>query len=143
MNVFEKRYPIPQPGIITLERVYPLGTSYDDLYVISYRYACAGEDLKAMQLVESGLRGKVELTPGLPDAMQCNELWYGDIVAAKEILENGVNILGWPTVDVKKSWHFWLQTSGYREVPVGAKFVSGADHPAVTIGKGGKREYKK
>jgi len=82
----------------------------------SYRYACAGEDLKAGTMVEASLAGRVLNGQGIPVGQELKDLIYGDVKAARQVDKHGITppyfvarLLGWPTVDVKKGQLFWIQ----------------------------------
>jgi len=75
-----------------------------------YRYACAGEDLKKGTMVEADLAGRIAPPPAA-------ELIWGNVKACKGIDPKGINVLGWPQVNVKKGRCCWL-----REPPLGAEF---------------------
>jgi len=106
----------PDPSRTTSHKEFDFGTNLQT-GLCSYRYACAGEKLKAGTMLEASLAGRVLNGQGITMGQELNELIYGDVKAASEVAPSLSKPLGWPTVDVKKGWHFWIQ-----EPPMGAKF---------------------
>ena len=74
----------------------------------SWRYACAGEDLKNGRPVEPNLSGRLFTSETLPESDELSALIYGDVRATAKVDQYGTRILGWPSVDVKKGRYFWL-----------------------------------
>jgi len=88
----------------------------------TFRYACAGEDLKQGTMVEASLAGRVLNGQGVTVGKELNELIYGDVKAAREVNKYGTSVLGWPLVNVTKGHFCWLQ-----EPPMGAEFKKEGD----------------
>ena len=104
------------PNRATPYKEFDFGTRLQTI-VCSYRYACAGEKLKAGTMLEANLAGRVLNGQGIPAGKELNELIYGDVKATTQVDKHGTRLLGWPTVDVKKGYHFWIQ-----EPSMGAEF---------------------
>ncbi|MBA7648587.1 hypothetical protein ES703_56375 [subsurface metagenome] len=86
----------------------------------NHHYAQAGEDLKKGTIVEADLAGRIA-PPLEPDTIEVTaELIYGNVKAAKEVDPQGMNVLGWPEVNVKKGRYCWL-----KEPPLGSEFKKG------------------
>ena len=84
-----------------------------------YRYACAGEDLSAGVFVEPGLTEEDRVTLAFSQKMErFADIVFGKVVASTGDPRDKPGILGWPEVDVKKAYYFWI-----REVPIGATLV--------------------
>ncbi|MBA7645462.1 hypothetical protein ES703_53220 [subsurface metagenome] len=81
-----------------------------------YRYARAGEDLQPEVLVEPGLPDEDRFI--LASSRRFADTLYGKVVATVGDPTDKSGILGWPVVEVKKGYYFWV-----REMPVGAKFI--------------------
>lgn len=74
----------------------------------SYRYACAGEDLKANVLVGPGLSEEDRLVLATPQGIEkASSAIYGGVVTVLEDRLEDV-VTGWPEVDVKKGLWFWI-----------------------------------
>jgi len=112
----------PDPKRVTSHKEYSLGTCYHTGRY-PWRYACAGEDLKANTFVEAGLSGRLVTGEPLPEGKEINELVYGDVRAILEVNKHGFRILGWPVVDVRKYRYFWLC-----EMPLGAELKKEESH---------------
>jgi len=106
----------PDPYRATPHKELDFGTIHRT-GVCSYRYACAGEDLKAGTMLEASLAGRVLNGQGITVGKELNDLIYGDVKAAHQVDKHGTRLLGWPTVNVKKGQLFWIQ-----EPPMGAEF---------------------
>ena len=113
-GILKRRW--PDPSRVTRHKELDFGTIHRT-GPWSYRYACAGEKLKAGTMVEASLAGRVLNGQGIPVGQELNDLIYGDVKAARQVDKHGTGLLGWPTVDVKKDQLFWLQ-----EPPMGAEF---------------------
>ena len=111
----------PDPNRATPHKEFDFGTSLQT-GLCNYRYACAGEKLKARTMLEANLAGRVLNGQGIPAGKELNELIYGDVKAATQVDKHGTRLLGWPTIDVKKGYHFWIQ-----EPPLGAEFEKEGD----------------
>jgi hypothetical protein len=103
----------PDPSRVTRDKEFNIGSRFQP-GPYNYRYACAGEELKAGTMVEAG---RVLNGQGIPVGRELIELIYGDVKAAHQVDKHGTNLLGWPTVNVKRGRHFWIQ-----EPPMGAEF---------------------
>jgi len=84
----------------------------------AFHYARAGEDLKERGLVEADIAGRIAPPPGENTLQVTSELVYGNVKGAPSPDRYGLNILGWPLVNVKKGRCFWIQ-----EPPIGGEFV--------------------
>ena len=86
---------------------------------IGYHYARAGEDLQTKVLVEPGLSDEDRFTLAFSNKMEkFADIVYGKVVAVIGDPRDKPGILGWPVVEVKKGYYFWI-----REVPLGATLV--------------------
>ena len=84
-----------------------------------YHYARAGEDLQKEVLVEPGLSDEDRATLAFSLKMEnFADIVYGKVMAAIGDPRGKTGILGWPVVEVKKSYYFWL-----REMPIGARLI--------------------
>jgi hypothetical protein len=73
-----------------------------------WRYACAGEDLPALALLEPDLAGRIISEDDMPDAKEFNKLLYGNV---KVIPFSGTPpdwFLGYPDVKVRRGRFFWI-----------------------------------
>jgi len=118
-GILKRRW--PDPNKVTRHKELDFGTIHRT-GVCSYRYACAGEKLKAGTMVEASLAGRVLNGQGIPVGQELNDLIYGDVKAARQVDKHGTGLLGWPTVNVKKGQLFWIQ-----EPPMGAEFEKEED----------------
>ena len=118
-GILKRRW--PDPNRVTGHKELDFGTIHRT-GLCSYRYACAGEDLKAGTMLEASLAGRVLNGQGITVGKELNELIYGDVKAAPQVDKHGIRLLGWPTVNVKKGQLFWIQ-----EPPMGAEFKKEAD----------------
>ena len=83
----------------------------------TYHYARAGEDLKPRAICEADLAGRIAPPPA-PNTVEITaELIWGNVKAAKDVDQHGINVLGWPEVKVKKGRYCWL-----KQPPLGAEF---------------------
>jgi len=96
------------PEKVTSHKIYPVGTSFQTSR-FTYRYACAGEDLKKGMPVGANLSERLVIGEPLPQGKEIMELIYGDVRAATMGDQRGRGILGRPLVDVKKDHYCWLQ----------------------------------
>lgn len=82
-----------------------------------WRYARAGEDLVIGTVVEADLAGRMAQPPPESSMQVTSELIWGGVKAAKEVDPQGITVLGWPEVAVKKGRFCWI-----KEPPPGAEF---------------------
>ena len=84
-----------------------------------YHYARAGEDLPKGVFVEPGLTEEDRFTLAFSQKMDLfADIVYGKVVATIGDPRGKPGVLGWPVVEVKKGYYFWL-----REIPVGAELI--------------------
>ena len=97
----------------------PVGTRLVKADFSVYHYARAGEDLQPEVFVEPGLSDEDRLTLAFSRKMEkFADIVYGKVVATVGDPRDKPGILGWPVVEVKKGYYFWI-----REVPLGATLV--------------------
>lgn len=85
----------------------------------AYRYGCAGEDLSPHVLVEPDLSEEDKCTLAFSRKMEkFADIVYGRIIAVIGDPRTKPGVLGWPEVEVKKGYYFWI-----REVPLGSTLV--------------------
>ena len=97
----------------------PLGTRLVKEDASVYHYARAGEDLQPEVFVEPGLSDEDRFTLAFSRKMEkFADIVYGKVVATVGDPRDKPGILGWPVVEVKKGYYFWI-----REIPLGAKLV--------------------
>jgi hypothetical protein len=85
----------------------PVGTALVKGYLNTYRYACAGEDLKPGVPVGPDLSEEDRFTIAFSQTIE----GFADIIFGK-VMANPKDkrwILGWPIVEVKKGSYFWLR----------------------------------
>ncbi len=97
----------------------PVGTRLVKEDSSVYRYARAGEDLQPWVFVEPSLSEEARFTLAFSKKMEkFADIVYGKVVATVGDPRDKPGILGWPVVEVKKGYYFWI-----REVPIGATLV--------------------
>lgn len=85
----------------------------------AYHYGCAGEDLSPRVLVESDLSEEDKCTLAFSQKMEkFADIVYGRVVAVIGDPRAKPGVLGWPEVQVKKGYYFWI-----REIPLGSTLV--------------------
>lgn len=90
-----------------------------------YHYACAGEDLQPEVFVKPGLTEEDRFTLAFSRKMEkFADIVYGKVIATVGDLKDNPGVLGWPIVEVKKGYYFWI-----REIPVGATLVEEKEVP--------------
>jgi len=121
-GILKRRW--PDPSRATRDKEFNIGSRFQP-GPYNYRYACAGEELKAGTMVETSLAARVLSGQGMTMGKELIELIYGDVKAAHQVDKHGTGLLGWPTVNVKRGQCFWIQ-----EPPMGAEFEKEKDSGA-------------
>ena len=97
----------------------PVGTRLVKQDFSVYHYARAGEDLQPEVFVEPGLSDEDRFTLAFSRKMEkFADIVYGKVVATVGDPTDKPGILGWPVVEVKKGYYFWV-----REIPIGASLI--------------------
>ena len=106
----------PNPTATARKPGFKLGTNFSSEDG-THRYARAGEDLKRGTIVEADLAGRIFPPPGPNMLKVTSELIWGNVKAAREVGPEGINVLGWPEVNVKRGRYCWL-----KQPPPGSEF---------------------
>jgi hypothetical protein len=99
---------------VGLNPILPVGTRLVKEDSTVYHYACAGEDLQPGVFVEPGLSEEDRYTLAFSRKIEkFADIVFGKVIAAVGDIREKPGILGWPVVEVKKGYYFWI-----REVPL-------------------------
>lgn len=123
---------------VDLEPRAPVGTALVKEGGAPYRYACAGEDLQPKVFVKPGLSEGDRFTLAFSRKMEkFADILYGKVIATVGDLIDNPGVLGWPIVEVKKGYYFWIQ-----EIPLGALGAILGAQLGATLGKEGVKDGK-